>query len=156
MATRERHGLSRTNEYFVWRAMRHRCFSPTNKWYWLYGANGVTVCERWKNSFLNFLADMGRRPSPKHSIDRFPDPYGNYEPGNCRWATTHEQATNRRTRTHCLKGHAFTKDNIYIVSGHRTCLTCFRENGKKYHLKNKEKRNRYCRERYRRLKDARA
>lgn len=56
---------------------------------------GITVCERWRDSFENFLADMGERPSKAHSIDRFPNRDGNYEPGNCRWATAIEQSRNR-------------------------------------------------------------
>lgn len=60
---------------------------------------GIKVCDRWtgKNGWQNFFSDMGQRPSNKHSIDRFPDPKGNYEPTNCRWATVVEQANNRKT-----------------------------------------------------------
>jgi hypothetical protein len=80
-------------EYFVWEKMKGRCNRPTgsNECY-----QGVTVCERWRKSFAAFLADMGPRPSPRHSIDRWPNPNGNYEPTNCRWATAKEQRENRR------------------------------------------------------------
>jgi hypothetical protein len=77
--------------------MKARCYNPNNSQYHNYGARGITVCERWKNSFEAFLADMGPRPSSTHSIDRWPDKNGNYEPGNCRWATSAQQNTNTRT-----------------------------------------------------------
>lgn len=91
-----RHGLSRTPTYEAWKAMFQRCYNPKHKSYGDYGGRGITVCERWRESFDNFLADMGERPKGKHSIDRFPNQNGNYEPGNCRWATWKEQHRNRR------------------------------------------------------------
>jgi hypothetical protein len=71
--------------------MRRRCTNPNNADWKQYGGRGIKVCDRWIESFDNFLADMGPRPSPKHSIGRFPNNDGNYEPRNCRWATAAEQ-----------------------------------------------------------------
>jgi hypothetical protein len=90
-----RHG-KRTPEYTIWLDMRWRC-QPTNEATRKdYFEKGVRVCERW-NSYENFLADMGRKTGPKYEIDRYPNENGNYEPGNCRWATEKEQTRNRRT-----------------------------------------------------------
>jgi hypothetical protein len=83
-------------EYVIWEGMKGRC-SPSSKGKLrrLYFGRGIRVCEQWASSFENFFADMGPRPSRKHSIDRFPNNDGNYEPGNCRWATQAEQHANR-------------------------------------------------------------
>ena len=91
------HGLSRTAEYRSWSAMRARCENPKNNKYKEYGGAGVVVCSRWI-IFENFLADMRQKPSANHTLDRYPNPAGNYEPGNCRWATSFQQRHNRRTR----------------------------------------------------------
>lgn len=79
-----------------WTAMIGRCSNPKNVKWKYYGALGVRVCERWL-SFENFLADMGARPTGT-TIDRYPNNAGNYEPGNCRWATSIEQRHNRRPK----------------------------------------------------------
>lgn len=86
------HGYSA--EYSCWRAMIDRCSNANTIGYQFYGARGVSVCDRWSQSFQNFLNDMGRKPSAKHSIDRI-DVRGNYEPANCRWATSKQQARNK-------------------------------------------------------------
>lgn len=75
--------------------MKSRCTNAKTKGYEYYGGRGVIVCERWLNSFEAFLSDMGKKPSKALSLDRI-NPYGNYEPSNCRWATKAEQATNQR------------------------------------------------------------
>lgn len=80
--------------YSSWSGMIHRCYSPHNPGYKHYGGRGITVCKRWRESFLAFLADMGARP-PGYSLDRI-NPDGNYEPNNCRWATFQQQTQNRR------------------------------------------------------------
>lgn len=81
-------------EYCSWYGMIRRCNNPKNKSYRYYGGRGIKVCQRWKSSFVNFLADMGKKPSKKHSIDRINND-GNYGPGNCRWATKRQQVMNR-------------------------------------------------------------
>lgn len=93
------HGKSRTSEYNSWGAMLRRCYDPDNNKFKYYGAAGIKVCKRWRDRFESFLADMGKRPSRRHTIDRYPNNRGNYEPKNCRWATYEQQNLNRDIRS---------------------------------------------------------
>lgn len=106
------HGMSKSREHLIWRGMHGRCSCKTSGAYQYYGERGVVVCERWtgEDGFVNFLSDMGRCPSQRHSIDRI-DVNGNYEPGNCRWATNSEQAANKRDTV------------LLTANGETLCLT---------------------------------
>lgn len=84
-------------EYSTWHSMKKRCYSKRYSQYEDYGGRGIIVCDHWKNSFINFLQDMGKRPEGDYSIDRINND-GNYEPNNCRWATRSEQQKNKRAQ----------------------------------------------------------
>jgi len=95
-----RHGEARdgnhTAEYRAWQSMLNRCYGTDSQHRMYYRDRGIIVCEHWRASYEAFLADVGRKPSSKHSLDRWPNNDGNYESGNVRWATPTEQAQNRR------------------------------------------------------------
>lgn len=94
------HGMRYTHVYSVWHGMKQRCLNSQAKEYKWYGGRGITICDSWQQSFEAFYADMGDPPSDEHTIERS-DVNGNYEPGNCYWATVAEQSVNRR-------------DNVYL------------------------------------------
>ena len=102
------HGLSTDPLYEIWEAIIQRCTNPNNKKWADYGGRGITVCERWRD-FEAFRADMAPRPEGL-TVDRI-DVNGNYEPGNCRWATYSEQNSNRRPSEVCSNGHPRTPAN---------------------------------------------
>ena len=110
------HGKCESSEYAAYRGMKQRCYNEEGTAYPGYGGRGITVCPRWLNSVEDFLKDMGPKPSPEYSIDRI-DNDGNYEPGNCRWATKTEQSINQRMR----------KDNSSGVTG-----VCWSRRGQKW------------------------
>lgn len=100
--SRTRHGHARVSgnspEYASWLAMIRRCYEPRNNRFARYGGRGISVCQRWRDSFEAFFADMGPKPTSRHQVDRI-DNDGNYEPGNCRWSSHVEQQQNTsRTR----------------------------------------------------------
>lgn len=135
-----KHGNTRnkqnTPEYTAWCGMFKRCNNdPKSKSWPYYTGRGITVCQRWKDSFQNFLDDMGLKPSPLHSIDRINND-GNYEPLNCKWSTKKEQSLNRRPRSVCWHGHPLTEDN---TSGpRRRCRTCAALRGEEYKVRRKD------------------
>jgi hypothetical protein len=110
-----RHGHARTSgespTYTPWYAMIKRCTYAKDKAYPRYGGKGITVCDRWKTSFDNFLADMGPKPDPKMQLDRYPNNKGNYEPGNCRWATGSQNCRNTK-RNRLITAFGETKSLI--------------------------------------------
>ena len=94
----ERHGDGHgkfSPEYRAWQAMKRRCWNPNDVRYERYGGRGIKICDRWMSSYIDFLKDMGRKPTQKHTLDRI-NLDGNYEPSNCRWATPEQQMRNRR------------------------------------------------------------
>lgn len=100
----------RAAEYGIWYSMINRCQNEKHESYKDYGGRGITVCERWNASYENFLTDMGRRPTPKHSIER-KDNNGPYSPENCVWATKAEQSRNHR------------RNQWLTLRGRRMCIT---------------------------------
>ena len=102
------HGMSGTPEYQAWIDIKHRCFNPNHKRYSDYGGRGISMCDRWKNSFEDFLADMGSRPTAKHSLDRI-DNNADYSPKNCKWSTKAEQDNNKRNN------HLITIDDVTLT-----------------------------------------
>lgn len=133
--TKERsiiHNRTKTVEYRTWRHIKSRCYNKNVHNYDNYGGRGIKICDRWLNSFENFYADMGERPSSNHSIDRFPNKDGDYELSNCRWATTKQQSRNIRTN-HWIEHNGVIK----ILSDWAADLNTTASNLNS-HLKNKQ------------------
>jgi hypothetical protein len=122
------HGLSKVPGYDNWWRMIHRCTNSNWKHYKDYGGRGIKVCDRWMK-FDNFYIDMGPRPSDGHSLDRINND-GNYEPGNCRWATQSVQSANKRKRngsTSKYIGVCLTRSGKWVAYFRREYLGCFSE-----------------------------
>lgn len=105
----KRKNYPKTKEYRIWTGIKSRCYNPNRACWERYGKVGIRVCDRWLNSFENFLADMGKCPEGME-IDRWPNQRGNYDPNNCRWATLKQQARNKRN------------NRILTVRGVTACL----------------------------------
>ena len=113
-------------EFGIHRSMMQRCGNPNCYSYKYYGGMGVKVCDRWlgKLGFMHFLSDMGIRPSDNHSLDRI-NPFGDYEPSNCRWATSKEQAKNRRNVLYRRMHSRYGVHPLSCVEAVRDSLTFF-------------------------------
>jgi hypothetical protein len=108
------HGMTDSPEFNTWLHILQRCTNPNVERYDNYGGRGISVCSRWTDSFKAFYEDMGPRPGPEYSIER-DDVHGNYEPGNCRWATEFEQSRNRTTnRAVVYKGKEYIAKDLAI------------------------------------------
>ena len=124
------HGLShKISEYTAWCNMRSRCYKKTNKAYGNYGGRGIRVCDKWNKSFVAFYEDMGDKPTPDHSLDRV-DVNGDYEPGNCRWATAEVQANNKRMKKTNKSGY----ENIHQRSDNKKWVARSRIDSKRHYL----------------------
>ena len=130
----ERHGMSFTPEYKILSGMKKRCYYEKNDSYSYYGGRGITICDRWLNSFLAFFEDMGSRPTPHHQIDRI-DSDGDYEPSNCRWVTPVVNNRNRsmvklsiekakEVREKYKTGKYFQKDLALMYNVSQAVISC--------------------------------
>lgn len=106
---------TKMREYGIWKTMINRCNRPQVREYKHYGGRGIKVCQRWIDSFDNFIADMGVAPGPKFSLDRYPNIDGHYEPKNVRWATPKQQGGNKRNSTWLVyKGERMILQDVSI------------------------------------------
>ena len=125
---RESHSMSNTRIYSIWNSMKYRCFNKNSKPYHRYGGRGITVCDKWKNSFIAFYEDMGPKPFPKAEIDRI-DNNGDYEPGNCRWVTP---AVNVRNSSKAK----LTRNDVDKIKLEYSKDLTIKELSRRYHISN--------------------
>jgi len=121
------HGMTSSPEHISWKGMKQRCLNKNNPAYNRYGGRGIKICNEWMHSFDSFYHDMGPKTKNK-SLDRI-DNDGNYESGNCRWATSSEQARNRRSQRRSLSG----VNGIYLITGNKWRVGIF-VNNKMLHI----------------------
>lgn len=112
----EKHRMTKSPEYGIWKSMINRCTLPNAHAYHRYGGRGITVCDRWLNSFTNFYEDMGKRPSGL-TLDRVDNEKG-YSPENCKWATKYEQRMNSsQHRKYFYMGRYYTLKDLCLIAG---------------------------------------
>jgi len=118
VAVNTTHGECKSPEHKAWEGMIKRCLDESHHAYRSYGGRGICICVEWVESFGAFLKDVGRRPSRKHTLDRYPNNNGDYVPGNVRWATMKQQGNNRRTnRLLDFNGEVITQSEYIERSG---------------------------------------
>ena len=109
-----KHGGCGTPEYKLWKNIKSRCLNSKTPDYKFYGARGITICDKWKNSFESFLLDVGKRPAEHLTLDRIEN-NKNYEPGNVMWATRKQQANNRRFTSTQVKCKCLNCKKIFFT-----------------------------------------
>lgn len=124
-------GQRRDPEYVVWQNMKRRCLDPNNAAYNNYGGRGIVVHDSWVNDYAAFISDMGKRPSPKHTLERIEND-GPYSPDNCRWATRLEQRHNQRQRKNALLINGVPLKEMAASLGvpYHTAVWRFKKHGK--------------------------
>jgi hypothetical protein len=134
-SARKIHGMTGTPTYVAWVGMKDRCYDSSYPLFHRYGGRGITVCDRWRHSFKNFLEDMGERPGKGYSLDRYPNNDGNYEPGNVRWATSTDQNNNRGNNIkYVFMGTSMTVAELSRITG--VPYTTLRRKLSRYQIKN--------------------
>lgn len=119
------HSFTNKQVLHIWNGIKKRCLDPTSRDYPQYGGRGIKICDRWL-VLKNFAADMGPRPSARHSVDRI-NVNGDYEPSNCRWATCWEQSNNtRRNPRYCINGEMLTGSEAYKKYSPSVSLSTFK------------------------------